>query len=982
MRKKTGNVKVITILVFGVFAFLIQLPTTQASGRFLREMPVKTMEAGDIKDISPRENAETPASKENSSDQQEQKIIQDISSPRQDAVTIVDLTTKLTHEEALLLYQGMVEALPERAKSTFQILLELMKKGRMPVFYPGPKVVGGQYFGALQFNPRSVITLDEKEFKGCSKRSWSTIARADWGSDCLTKQQCPSVSETGVFIGNDKGNKIVCFSGNFLYVLGRGANEVTHSYGNSIIQSEAGDDVINLGGEASILVFSKNWGKDTVTLGNMYPKWLDLIKDSPAKEDWKKAGFKYQQFIVFGPGIYPQDLQWESYTYNHISGKSPIVLKNIKTGDQLTFKSWPRLNFVFYEDGKFEEWSAFGERESKRRTDEARQRIEDLKIPQRFGERLKNCGLEKNCYLSLARDVARDVDDPRQRCEIENAIVLAKFKADGAISVQEAVSFARGDIASSIEDGIDKPDPCQYNNIGLALEMAKSGQTEEALKRAFMDNGGALSRLTVGRTKVVKEVIGHLIQKKKYTDALNVAFNFLAEHYAAASADLLLVVDPDFYRLMAGLDYRERLRQALPSQADLFTEDKDLRRRGEKLFRLLLLVAFDDKNFASFDAFMPSTIGADTKGALYFMVAAQMAYAKKEEQLTFFLKRAIEQSNRVSHLGRMRTLLGNTYLPLMLGDRKEEVFAIAHILKTNPEALYALSLVSAGAQLLKAKNIKMAEDTLRKANGFLPQAGAAQSYAVDFREVHARFTKDVVEYILLDQRNVGKAEAIFRESQNANPQIRGDELNKLLAIFYAQEEVGKSFSAAEAIVNVKDKFRAYQAIASSAERKNDKKVLDKALVEAGALFKNFSEAERSFLITNLHMSALAEEGRSYALAELLVSIGEEKYRDRAYEQIALSAAKDKKIARAIQNVDLISSAEARILAKDRVAEVFASNGLSEEALRISTSGDRSKLQLVVQWSKTRTMEARELASRIKDPHIFALAALIISENLE
>ena len=203
-----------------------------------------------------------------------------------------------------------------------------------------------------------------------------------------------------------------------------------------------------------------------------------------------------------------------------------------------------------------------------------------------------------------------------------------------------------------------------------------------------------------------------------------------------------------------------------------------------------------------------------------------------------------------------------------------------------------------------------------------------------------------------------------------------------MTIFYAHEEVDKSFSAAEAIVNVKDKFRAYQAIASSAESKNDKKALDKVLGEASTLFKSFSEAERSFLITNLHMSALAEERRSYALAELLVSMGEEKYRDRAYEQIALSAAKDKKIARAIQNVELISSAEVRILAKDRVAEVFASNGLSEEALKLSTSGDRSKLEVVMQWSKTRTMEARDIASRIKDPHIFAQAALAISENLE
>lgn len=476
------NVKVIRILVSVLFTFLIHLPVTQALARFDRAAPVEDMEARGLKTISPQKNEVPPTSKENNSDLQEQKINQDISSDYQSSVTIVDLTTRLTREESLSFYQGVAEALPESAKSTFQLLLDLMKKGRMPLFYPGAKAVGGQYFEPLQFNPREVVTLAEEEFKGCSKRSWSTIERPDWGRDCLTKQQCPSASETGVFIGRDKGNKITCFSGNFLYVLGRGPNEVTHSYGNSIIQSGAGDDVINLGGETSILVFSKNWGKDTVTLGNMSPKWLDLIKDSPAKEDWKKAGFKYQQFIVFGPGIYPQDLQWESYTYNHIVGKNPIVLKNIKTGDQITFKSWPRLNFVFYEDGKFEEWSAFGERESKRRIDEARQRIEDLNIPQRFGERLKSCRLEKNCYLSLARDVARDIDDARKRCEIENAIVLAKFKAEGGVSVQNAISFARNDISSPSEEGIGKPDACKYDNIGLAMEMVKSGQTEEALR--------------------------------------------------------------------------------------------------------------------------------------------------------------------------------------------------------------------------------------------------------------------------------------------------------------------------------------------------------------------------------------------------------------------------------------------------------------------------------------------------------------------
>lgn len=410
--------------------------------------------------------------------------------------------------------------------------------------------------------------------------------------------------------------------------------------------------------------------------------------------------------------------------------------------------------------------------------------------------------------------------------------------------------------------------------------------------------------------------------------------------------------------------------------------DKGLRSQAEKLFRLLLLVAFDDRNFSSFDAFIPSAISADTKSALYFMIAAQMAYAKKEDQLTFFLMRAVEQSSQIPHLGRIRLLLGNTYLPLMLGDRREQVFAIAHILNTSPEALYALSLVSTGAQALKAKNIETAEAALRKANGFLPQVGMARSYAVDFKEVHMRFTKEMVGHILLEDRNVEKATEIFKESQNANPQIKDDELSKLLAVFYAQREVKKAFSAAESIADMKGKLRAYQAIASSAESKKDKKTLGRALEEASTLFKSLPEGEKSFHITNLHMSALSEDIRSYALAELLASLVDPKYRDRAYEQIALSAAKDKKIEHALQNLELISSERVRLIAKDRVAEAFALNGLTEEALKLSASGDRSKLEVVKQWSTPRLREAVALASRIKDPHIFAQAVLAISESLE
>jgi hypothetical protein len=899
-----------------------------------------------------------------------------------ESITVVDLTTKLTHEQALELYQRMVDALPEKTKHTFQFLIDLMKKGRMPVFYPGAKVVGGQYFETLQFNPKGVVTLTTQDFKECGKRSWNSNTRADWVEDCLSKGQCPPITETGVIIGNDDGNKISCFSGNFLHLLGNGTNEVQHSYGSSIIQSGSGDDSIKIGGETTILVFQKNWGKDTVEQESSHGKWLDVIKDSPAKEEWNKAGFKHQHFMVFGPGIFPQDLQWESHDRDPKSGLAPRVLRNAKTGDTITFKRWPNYNFIFYEEGKFESYSEFDERDDKRRTEAARQRIEDLKIPQRYGERLKSCGSEKNCYLSLARDVAKDIDDARKKCEIESSIVMAKFKADGSISVQDAISFATGVTSPPLEVETDKPDTCKYDNVQLALGLAKSGKTEEALKLVLTEGKVSRSRAITGQTKVVTEVMRGFIEKKKVSAALDLAIEFLQEHYAAASADLLLVVDPDFYKLTAGLDYSEKLKANLPLQAEFFANNKEAKNQAEKLFRLLLIVAFDDKHFSKFDEFIPSAIGADTKHALYFMIAAQMVYAKKEDQLTFFLKRGIDESGNVSSLERVRRVVGNTYLPLTLGDRKELVYKMAHLLNTSPDALYTLSVVWEGSQALKEKNIEKAESFLHKANTLMAQLVMSRIYITDVKQPHRYLTKQLVEHILLENLDIEKAKSIFIESQNANSTIKDDEFSSLLSAFYAREDIEKAFSNATKVSDSKERLRAYQAIASNAELKSDKKTLEKALEKAGEIFKNLPEAEKTFHLWNMHMSALSKDNRTYALAELMVSLGDLKHQDAAYEKIALSAARDKQVSRAMRNAALIKSEEARALALSGIAQELASNGLTEEALKLRPPDDRPRLEIVKQWSATRPADAAALASTMKDPHIFAQAVLVLGDSVK
>ncbi len=61
------------------------------------------------------------------------------------------------------------------------------------------------------------------------------------------------------------------------------------------------------------------------------------------KKFWSEKDFQYNAFLVFGPGIYPEDMAWDE----------PFLLRNQKTGDSIKFTESSRCNhLVFYEEGE------------------------------------------------------------------------------------------------------------------------------------------------------------------------------------------------------------------------------------------------------------------------------------------------------------------------------------------------------------------------------------------------------------------------------------------------------------------------------------------------------------------------------------------------------------------------------------------------------------------------------------------------------
>lgn len=140
-----------------------------------------------------------------------------------------------------------------------------------------------------------------------------------------------------ILAGDKNANVIKNAHGNVTIIGSGGADIIDSSHGSDIIEAGAGKDIIKAGWGADILVFNKKWGKDIIS------KTCSLSKEKPRNSE-KLWSWEFNNFIVFGKGVYPNDMEW----------KNELKLVNIKTGDSLTFDSANSrcFNFVYYEESQ------------------------------------------------------------------------------------------------------------------------------------------------------------------------------------------------------------------------------------------------------------------------------------------------------------------------------------------------------------------------------------------------------------------------------------------------------------------------------------------------------------------------------------------------------------------------------------------------------------------------------------------------------
>lgn len=209
-----------------------------------------------------------------------------------------------SNERAIKFYQEKQSTTEGEGAKTIQMIISLMEEGKLPTLFPtekaaapGNKVASFRHFTPLQFDPKTIVYGE--------------------GNDTIYIDPVDNIIEPGS--GDDE------------------INTVQPKYGGNLWSAK----------DRTIFVFKPEWGNDTFNKGCTGSRNYGLLQTN-GKDFWKIRGFETNTFLVFGSGVYPQDVAWED----------PFTLKNYVTGDTIKFMqtSWCG-HIVFYEDGEMKPFS-------------------------------------------------------------------------------------------------------------------------------------------------------------------------------------------------------------------------------------------------------------------------------------------------------------------------------------------------------------------------------------------------------------------------------------------------------------------------------------------------------------------------------------------------------------------------------------------------------------------------------------------------
>lgn len=214
--------------------------------------------------------------------------------PRSAAV----LNANATLEE----YASDIASVPEEFHRAGEILLSLMKAGKLPVFFPdgdsghdasAPAVLRKMWFPSLT----STTNIDA-ELRECLGR------------------------ENAAFTGTPAAETFACAWGDQWYALGAGGDVVSDSCGDDVFIAGAGDQIFNMGWGNDVAVFQSGWGSAVID--------KTCHDSSMTQTDEKRLNWHFERtnFLIFGPNLYPAEFVWtddKTLTYSPTGDRLVLI---------------------------------------------------------------------------------------------------------------------------------------------------------------------------------------------------------------------------------------------------------------------------------------------------------------------------------------------------------------------------------------------------------------------------------------------------------------------------------------------------------------------------------------------------------------------------------------------------------------------------------------------------------------------------------
>lgn len=210
-------------------------------------------------------------------------------------------------------YKNFIDNTPQSASSMMKILYKLMRNSQMPVFYPDLINTSGREklnFAELALNRVKAVNVREE------------------GSDDIECNQS-SGDSYNILVGSARDNTLSCRSNSSIggdvriYIAGPGDDQIEDNDGHAIINAGTGNDVVKTGRGSAIIYIEAGWGRNTL---NVPCANTSLDPDRFPEEMPGPWPYKYANFLVFAPGIAPEDILYKDGIVRHRNADDRLIL--------------------------------------------------------------------------------------------------------------------------------------------------------------------------------------------------------------------------------------------------------------------------------------------------------------------------------------------------------------------------------------------------------------------------------------------------------------------------------------------------------------------------------------------------------------------------------------------------------------------------------------------------------------------------------